>query len=48
MRQTLYADEHPDVAASFNNVGVAYTKLGVHERAEESHRRALKVRQALF
>lgn len=48
MRQSLFKSDHPDVAASLNNVGVTFTHQGKHGEALDFYQRALYMRRNLF
>ena len=48
IREKLYGDRpHPDVAASFGNLGLLYFRLGDYEEAEAPLRRALEILDGL-
>ena len=40
--------EHPDVAASYNNLGTVYTEQGKQEEALGAHSKALEIRLKVF
>jgi len=48
LNQELYQSDHPNVARAFNNVGLAYYKVGELENALIYSEKALKMRQELF
>ncbi len=45
--QKTYGEDHPTVAASYNNIGAALDALGRASEALDSHQKALKVRLAV-
>jgi serine/threonine-protein kinase len=47
IRQQLYGDDHPDVAASLSALAAAYKELGELDRAEELARRAVTASRSL-
>jgi tetratricopeptide (TPR) repeat protein len=47
--QLKYTNEnHSDIAKSYNNIGGAYTKLGLHDKALKIQEKALRLRLELF
>ena len=44
IRLQVLGENHPDVAISYNRIGVAYDKLGEYEKALEFFQKALKIR----
>jgi tetratricopeptide (TPR) repeat protein len=48
MYQALYQGNHPDIAESLNDVGIAYEKLGQIEKGLQYQEQALTMRQALY
>jgi tetratricopeptide (TPR) repeat protein len=44
----LRGDNHPDVANSFNNIGIVYEKKGDLENALVQHQKALEIRTRVF
>ncbi len=43
-----YGENHPDVATSYNNIGLVYASLGNYDRALEFYERALKIDLEIF
>jgi tetratricopeptide (TPR) repeat protein len=43
----IYGGVHPDVAALFGNIGVAYRGMGQFQKAVASHEKALKMMEAI-
>lgn len=43
----IYGGVHPDVAALFGNIGVAYRGMGQFQKAAASHEKALKMMEAI-
>ncbi len=43
-----YGENHPDVATSYNNMGLVYDAQGDYAKALEYHNKALKIRLATF
>lgn len=41
--KTKHGENHPDVAASYNNIGSIYLRLGDNEKALEFHEKALNI-----
>ena len=49
IRTRIYGgDNHPDVARSFNNIGIVYDKKGDLENALVQHQKALEIRTRVF
>jgi Tfp pilus assembly protein PilF len=44
----VFGSEHPDVAASFNNIGLVYAGKGEFENALVQHQKALEIRTRVF
>ena len=45
MNEELYGTEHPDTAASYNNIGLVYSNLGDYDTALEYYLKALAVQE---
>ena len=43
-----YGENHPDVATSYNNIGLVYDCQGDYPRAMENYEKALKIRLGIF
>ncbi len=48
IRIRVFGSDHPDVAASFNNIGAVYDKKGDLENALVQHQKALEIRTRVF
>jgi tetratricopeptide (TPR) repeat protein len=48
IRTRVFGSDHPNVAASFNNIGAVYEKKGDLENALVQHQKALKIRTRVF
>jgi tetratricopeptide (TPR) repeat protein len=48
IRLTYSEEKHPDVATSYNNIGISYSHLGLHDKALENKEKALRLRLELF
>lgn len=48
IRQQVLGENHPDTAASYNNLGYSYEKLGNYEKGLEYMTKALKIRQQVL
>ena len=48
IRKEVYQDINPDVANSFENLGIAYYKLGDNVKAIANFGQSLELRKALF
>ena len=44
----MFGSDHPDVAASLNNIGVVYKKKGDFENALVQYQKALEIRTRVF
>ena len=40
--------EHPDTAASYNNIGTVHDKMGDYSQALECHFKSLKIREKVL
>ena len=47
MREVL-PENHPAIAASYNNVGVAYYELGEHKKALEYYHKILSIQNDIL
>ncbi|CAF4130683.1 unnamed protein product, partial [Adineta steineri] len=45
MRLESLPPNHPDLAASFNNIGLVYKKMNKYSEAYSSHQRAVQIAQ---
>ncbi|HAX74953.1 MAG TPA: kinesin, partial [Cyanobacteria bacterium UBA11372] len=45
IREKALGSEHPDVAASLNNLGLLYIQMGNYAQAEPLYQRALAIRE---
>ncbi|MEG4114145.1 MULTISPECIES: CHAT domain-containing tetratricopeptide repeat protein, partial [unclassified Microcoleus] len=48
IREKLFGSEHPDVAASLNNLAEMYRQMGNYAQAEPLYQRSLTIREKLF
>ena len=48
IRTRVFGSDHPDVALSFNNIGVVYEKKGDFENALVQNQKALEIRTRVF
>ena len=48
VRKLLFGDSHPDVAISYNNIGLVYDDLGDYVRALEYHQQSLAIKIQLY
>ena len=48
LKQNIYSEDHPDIASSFNNLGVLYSDLGDYEKAEKYYFQSLEIRQNIY
>lgn len=48
IRLSLFGNEHPDTADSYNNIGGTYAGLGNHQRALEYQEKAFEIRLNIF
>jgi tetratricopeptide (TPR) repeat protein len=44
IRQQSLPPNHPDLTASYNNIGLVYDKMGDYSKALSSHEKALEIR----
>ena len=47
IRKKIFGEEHADVAASYNNLGIAYQDLGQYNKANDYHEKALLIRKTI-
>ena len=48
MRKRLLGEQHPDVAASLNNLAQQYLRRGIYSKAEPLHKQALQIKKSLL
>ena len=48
IKKQVYGDSHPDVAISYNNIGLVYDDLGDYVRALEYHQQSLAIKIQLY
>ena len=48
IRKKVLGEEHPDTAASLNNLGGLYRSMGDYAKAEPLYSRALEIRKKVF
>ena len=48
IRTAIYGEQHADVAASYNNLGIVHHDLGQYSKAKEHHEKALIIRKKLY
>jgi tetratricopeptide (TPR) repeat protein len=48
IREKILGQEHPDVATSFNNLGLLYYSLGKYDLVEPLYQRALSIREKIL
>ena len=48
IRKKIFGEEHADVAASYNNLGIVYQDLGQYNEAKEHYEKALIIRKKIF
>src|SRR3990172_6446668 len=46
--ESLFQDEHPDLATSLNNIAVLYKVRGNYQRSESFHKKALAIRENIL
>ena len=45
IRQQSLPSNHPDLASSYNNIGIVYDSMGEYSKALSSYEKALEIRQ---
>ena len=48
IRKKIFGEEHADVAASYNNLGIVYQDLGQYNEAKEYYEKALIIKKKIF
>ena len=48
IRKQVLGESHPDVALSYNNIGVVYDAQGYYDRALEYHQQSLEIRKQVL
>ena len=48
MQRRIFKDDHPDTAASMNNIGTLYQSMGDHKKALEYYFDSLEMRKRIF
>ena len=48
IREVIYKDNHPLLAASYNNFGYLLSKMGSYEEAKEYLLKALKIEELIY
>ena len=48
IRRRVLSEEHPDIASSYNNVGISYEKMGDLERGLQYQEKALHIRRRVL
>ena len=48
LSQQVFGPDHPDVATSYNNIGLVYSRQGDYAQALDYNRRALSIREQVF
>ena len=48
IRKTIFKKDNPDLAVSYNDIGIEYGHLGMYEKALEYHQKSLKIKLRVF
>ena len=48
IRKSVYGEHHPDVATSYNNIGLVYDSQGEYSRALEMYERSLEIIKSVY
>lgn len=48
IREKLFKTDCPDIAVSYNDIGIEYGHLGMYEQALEYHQKSLKIKRRVF
>ena len=48
IRKTIFKMDNPDLAVSYNDIGIEYGHLGMYEKALEYHQKSLKIKLRVF